>query len=323
MVSQPVQDITAIIRSANERTAAACYNLLGQQLPLENIVVILERPFSTALTKSYQVGIEHGLPWTLCIDADVLVTNKAIDELLQLAQDTDETWFSIQCKVLDKFFGGAAHAGNTLYRTSMLTSALEFIPSDKKSLRPETAVLRKMAGLGHSWKSIDQVIGIHGYEQYYRDIYRTMFVRSHKHRPYADILLRHWRNHESSDDDFKAAALGLRDGLLFDGQVSLDVNAFPPQKVSVLLDTYRLEEKSTLQFTQIPRIVQQQIDEYSPSAEFADLQKRMAEIDKQLTHKEKRKEALSVISGMPYQSLITLSRLLIRVGKKIQHGLGA
>ena len=317
-----MQDIVVIIRSANERTESACYDLLSQQVATENIVVIHETPFTAALRKSYQVGIEYGLPWTLCIDSDVLVTGEAVDNALRLAQATSGDWFAIQCKVLDKFFGGAAHAGNTLYRTSLLASALELIDSYKYSLRPETSVLRQMSKRGNLWKSVDQVIGLHGYEQYYRDIYRTMFVRARKHRPYADILFRHWRNFEEIDDDFKAAALGLRDGLLFQGTVSLDVSSFPTQEVESLMAAYGLANKEGLDLTNISQVVRQTIDAYKPSMEYNDLQQRIAEIDERLTAIEKRKALLSAMRSVPYRAVIALSRLLIRAGKKIQRGLG-
>ena len=323
MQTKLVQDLLVVIRSANERTEATCYNLLSQQIPTENIVLIHERPFSLALAKSYQLGIEHGLPWTLCIDADVLVTDEAVNYVLHAVKSTPGDWFAIQCRVLDKFFGGEAHAGNTLYRTSLLESALDLIPEDKISLRPETLVLRTMAKKGYPWKTMGGVIGLHGYEQYYRDIYRTMFVRARKHRPYADILLRHWRNFEGSDDDFKVAPLGLRDGLLCEGTISLDVDAFPNQKVKSLLSTYGLSEKAALDFSNISRLVRRTIDTYRPSVEFGDLQERITKIDKRLTAIEKRKTALSSMRGLPYWALIALSRLLIRAGKKIQHELGS
>ena len=96
MQTKLVQDLLAVIRSANERTEATCYNLLSQQIPTENIVLIHERPFSLALAKSYLVGIEHGLSWTLCIDADVLVTDEAVDYVRRIAKSTPGDWFAIQ-----------------------------------------------------------------------------------------------------------------------------------------------------------------------------------------------------------------------------------
>ena len=108
-----------------------------------------------------------------------------------------------------------------------------------------------------------------------------------------------------------------------EGTISLDVDAFPNQKVKSLLSTYGLSEKVALDFSNMSRLVRRTIDTHQPSVEFGDLQDRITQIDKRLTAIEKRKTALSSMRGLPYWALIALSRLLIRAGKKIQHELGS
>lgn len=86
-------DMTAVIRSAGERTKDLCYRLLCEQLPPENIIVIEEYPFTRALRQCFQVAIAIGRAWTLCVDADTLLRQQAVENLLGSALETDECIF--------------------------------------------------------------------------------------------------------------------------------------------------------------------------------------------------------------------------------------
>ena len=55
-------DTCVVIRSAGERTEELCRYLAAQQVPEENVVVIREHPFSRAVLKSFEVGLDFGLP---------------------------------------------------------------------------------------------------------------------------------------------------------------------------------------------------------------------------------------------------------------------
>ena len=73
---------SVIIRSAGERTEQLCRKLIIEQgVSPENLVAIKEVPFSAALKKSFQAGIERGLKWTLCNDADVLLRPGAVETI--------------------------------------------------------------------------------------------------------------------------------------------------------------------------------------------------------------------------------------------------
>ena len=218
-----VTGVTVVIRSAGERTEAVCHDLLAQQVPEENIVAVSNAPFSATLADSYRAGIERGLPWTLCIDADVLVGPGVVWQLLEAAAKADDAVCELQGLVLDKFFGVRRPAGNHLYRTSLLSKALALIPPEGKDIRPEHHTLNKMMGAGHPWVETPLVVGLHDFEQYYRDIFRKCYVHACKFDTLMHLLVEYWRRMARQDDDYRVALGGLAAGISDSGHVRVDV----------------------------------------------------------------------------------------------------
>jgi hypothetical protein len=136
-------------------------------------------------------------------------------------------------------------AGNHLYRTSLLNKARKVVPFDGRSLRPETYVIKEMAKEGYPWIQTEDVIGLHDYEQYYRDIVRKMFVRARKHARFMPVLAQFYRRMSSLDNDYGVGLWGMQVELDIDRQNLLDANAYAAW-VEALLRQHNLEEKSPL-----------------------------------------------------------------------------
>lgn len=217
------QDVFVIIRSVGERSEYLCQDLISEQVPEENIAIVRNKtPFSAALTESYRIGIEMDFKWTLCVDADVLLRPGAIAKLLYFAEQQDEKVCGLQGYILDKFFGGPRCAGNHLYRTSYLEKILKIVPTKGEPIRPESVILETMVEEGYPWKIVPYLIGLHDFEQYYRDIYRKCFVHSHKHQAFIELFLSHWRDKASTDIDYQVAVKGFANGIEHYGQVLID-----------------------------------------------------------------------------------------------------
>ena len=243
------RDIAVIIRSAGERTRDLCHKLLCDQVLRENIVVISEQPFTRALQRSFELGIEMARRWTLCVDADMLLRKTGVQTLLNWAEAAHANVFQAQGNLFDKILGGPRWVSPRLYRTSLLTKALGCIPGDGASLRPETSVRDQMNSLGYSSLHYNSTIGLHDFEQYYRDIYRKSFVHAHKHAAHMEHLESLWERWAHRDPDYAVALWGLRKGRLSYGMVRLDVRCFP-KDLSPLLQVQGWEEKKALE---IPR----------------------------------------------------------------------
>ncbi len=206
---------TIIIRSAHERTEQLCRKLILEQgINEKNLFIVREVPFSASLHKSFETGIKNDLPWTLCIDADVLLRPGSIKYMLEIAQKQKDKTFGIQCLVMDKFFGGPRSAGNHLYRTSFLDKVIRKIPAEGVNVRPETYTLNSMRDDGFRWRKIPRIIGIHDHEQYNYDIYRKCFVHGVKHLDLAPMLKDIWYSYSKYDNDFTVALKAFSDSLL-------------------------------------------------------------------------------------------------------------
>ncbi|MCB9437110.1 MAG: hypothetical protein H6673_08990 [Anaerolineales bacterium] len=240
-IINPTSNVAVIIRSAHERTEALCLHLVKQQVPENNIVVIHERPFSTALRRSFEIGLDYGLDWTLCLDADILAGTSAIHKLVTHAESIQDKLFSVQGRMLDRLFNGYRFGGMHLYQTSRLDFALERTQITKEVLRPETYVKEQMKAYGfHIAKSNDRLC-LHDYHQYYRDIFRKGFVHSRKHFDKPEILPI-WRFLAQSDMEFVIAIEGWSIGKKFAEKIYIDI-ATLPRNIDHIFLKYNISEK--------------------------------------------------------------------------------
>ncbi|ACU88254.1 glycosyltransferase family 4 protein [Desulfomicrobium baculatum] len=211
-VSELLADTTAVVRTVGERTTDACLHLLRQILPEEHVHVIREVPFSRAVRRCFEIGIEQSRKWTLVIDADVLVRAAFVAEVLLFADRQQANTFVVQGLVHDKLFNLLRPAGNHLYRTKHLPLALALIPEEGNTLRPEATTIDHMVERGFLFFQKDFVVGLHDYGQHYVDIAKKCFVQSHKHERFVNNALPRWQAWAERDPDFRAAIIGAKAG---------------------------------------------------------------------------------------------------------------
>lgn len=215
--------VTVIIRSVGERTEQLCQALtLAQGICPANVVIVRESPFSAAMRESFAVGIERGRPWTLCNDADVLLRPGAVAQMVQLAEQQAENTCEIQGYILDKYYGGPRQGGVHLYRTALLPESLASIPAEGLNIRPESHTLEAMKAKGYPWVTVPYWVGLHDFEQYYRDIFRKCFVHAHKHQQSTELFLAIWRDGAADDVDYRVALHGFAAGIAHYDNVRID-----------------------------------------------------------------------------------------------------
>lgn len=215
---------TLIIRSAGERTLELCKKLILEQgVPEAQVFVVQEVPFSAAMRKSFEIGISEGRKWTVCVDADVLLKAGSIGHMLAEAEKQSGNVCELQAYVLDKFFGGPREAGFHLYRTSLLNEVIARIPTDEP-LRPESDTIKAMIRDGYQVARIHYLLGIHDFEQYYRDIFRKCFVQAHKHLHRAELLISVCKQGMQNDYDYRVGLDGFVAGIYFTRDVSIDAS---------------------------------------------------------------------------------------------------
>jgi hypothetical protein len=201
-------DVSLIVRECGERTADVCVRRIHELLG-ETPHRISARPFSATLRQSLELGARLARPWTLCIDADVLVLPGLI-EFIEQVRDIPENIFEAQALVIDKLIPMRRPAGNHIYRTNLIDLALPLIPT-ANSLRPESDMILAMQESGHPAWQARTIIGVHDFEQNYEDIYKKAFLHGHKHDYLMSRIRPIWEALRRNDSDFAMALLALED----------------------------------------------------------------------------------------------------------------
>jgi len=223
MLNHRQNDVHVVVRSANERTTSIAKRLARAQLGSDdNISVIAEVPFEAALRATYMIALDAGKKWTMALDADILLSPNAIAELRREAELMPPHYLQVQGRILDKIIGMYRQAGPRIYRTALLRRALEYVPEAGCEIRPESYVLQQMGELGHPSRRVSPMLGLHDFEQYYRDLYRKSFVHAKKHAELVPQLVERCSRNLHDDPDFSVILKGLRDGLAHRGPVAID-----------------------------------------------------------------------------------------------------
>lgn len=243
--ARPGYDVAVIIRSVGERTTELCHALAAQAVPERQIRVISEKPFSRAVHKGFEVALDMGAPWTLVLDADVLLVPDFVKIALQTARRLD-AMFVLQGLIFDKFFSVLRPAGNHLYTTSLLARALECIPPEGSTLRPESSTITAMTEQGYRFYQKPLLAGLHDFEQSYADIAKKCFLQSHKHADFLPLVVPRWAEWAREDADFRVALASVQAGLLFTGNIRVDAD-FLGTMTRDVLDSLHLSPKSPLQ----------------------------------------------------------------------------
>ncbi len=211
MSGPPLDQVTLIVRHCGERTTEACVALLERFAPGERIHRVSARPFHETLRRGLELGLAEGRPWTLCIDADVLILPQLAGFLASI-DSFPAGFFEAQALVLDKLLPARRPAGNHLYRTELIKQALPKIPL-RGSLRPESDMIRAMAAAGYRDHQSRLLVGLHDFEQVYADVYSKAFLHAHKHRFLVPLLRPVWQALARGDADFRVALSALEDAL--------------------------------------------------------------------------------------------------------------
>ena len=217
------KDTFVVIRAAGGRTLSACQLLIAEYMSQGCVESISERPFERALARSFQIGIDAGTKWLVTVDADLLLRPGAISQMVAFCDSLPDDVFQIQPLILDKFIGGFRKAGPRVYRTALLGKALELVPAPGEKHRPEAYIVEEMGRSGHRTVTYDFVVGIHDFEQYYRDIYRKCYVHGFKHLKWLPQVLPIWKERAQNDIDYWVGLHGLWAGMMSREGVRLDV----------------------------------------------------------------------------------------------------
>lgn len=218
-------DVTVVIRSVGERTEQYCKTIIKGQINSQAIFIVQERPFWKAVDRMFKIGIDENRPWTLAVDADVLLTAGAIDRMVENCSKISADYFFYQGHILDKFHQKIRGGGPHLYRTNSLETAAKYVEAAAKTMRPESGIQSFMENEGHFVFQSKEIYGIHDFYQFKADIFRKAFFNAKKQN---DKVVDHFNNCVSNinDPDFRIYLEGLTQGLLHEEVVLADSSFF-------------------------------------------------------------------------------------------------
>ncbi len=168
-------DFYIVIRSANERSLPLCLKSvrsLGVDFEVINI-----NPFWKAVIKTFKIGIKRGRRFTVGLDADIVLYKNAIDTFIRVITKTPRYW-KYDFGLKDRFYPNKIW-GVHVYETRALPIALENLPKNIQIIsKPERRFCFELRKKEYNDINVPDIVGEHGYNQYYRDIFNRFFHRA-------------------------------------------------------------------------------------------------------------------------------------------------
>lgn len=253
------------LRSTGERTTPAAEHALRtafESAPFDQIAL---SPLSTALEHMLQRAVAAESGWTISCDADVVVSPPLLRAALEMAGALPHDYFVLTFTVDDWLFGNNRTLGVRIYRNTHANRALDCLHTACDPRRPESTMIRHLceAGLRSAVSSFR--LGVHDRYQWHHDLYRKGYFFAHKHVPRLPGLVDRWRSMSHTDDDFRAALLGLSDGLMGPDS-GADSSVFDSDLITERLRSIGLTEKDPLTSGGATAIVSQVSDNLANSS---------------------------------------------------------
>jgi hypothetical protein len=195
-------DCSCIIRAFGERTLDLCRAILSSAgfRP----IVVTGVPFGATLRASFAVAIEQDRKYSMMIDADTIPNPAALPGYLEYARKMSVFSITSMCKCF--LFQKVRKGGSRIYKTPMLEEAIKKV--DVSADRPEREIV-----LRYGYKVYDKTVFNHGYEQYYRDIWRTGFFHGVKSRSSGALIKSLATLQKRTEPDCVVAAAAIRAGI--------------------------------------------------------------------------------------------------------------
>lgn len=153
---------TIIVRSMGEQFAEKSIEYAKKAFGTREIFLVQNTAsLHEMVRKCFNIGIDNGRKWTVCINADMFLKKESVDYLLNILEymaDADGAFFSARPCMYDYLIERTRNDGPHIYKTDLLEKALKCI--DYGSLQPEINVLQKMKDKGYKSYNINITVGI-------------------------------------------------------------------------------------------------------------------------------------------------------------------
>lgn len=257
-------EITVVIRSVGERTSNYTYETIKKDLPAAHIYIINISPFEDAIRKCFELASGNNSKYLVTIDGDILLKPNAINDLIIFADKQSSKTIVTTGLVFDKFLNCYKKAGNHIYNTKYLDQLIKNIPRAGTKYRPESTCIKNVAEKNKLKRvTAPFAIGLHDFEQYYRDVYRIFFLHAHKRSREVLLKVNEWKEKGIIlENDYMLASEAIFDGVRSKERAITD-NNFYSTKSNDALKRLQLTEKEKLSYQEALNITQSTFDSIS------------------------------------------------------------
>lgn len=202
-------------RSVGERTEHLCLESVTKEMTAGRVHLIKDRfPAYRAFEEMFSLALEHSYEWFLGLDSDVVLERGWSQWILNKISMLDEpTVYNFSFPVKD-YFIGKADKGNHIFNGRYTKDALHILLNRTKFLgKPESTIKNYLSGLASTFYELEECLGYHGYEQYYKDIFYRFYLQRARNRDFRSKCP--FLNKSFSGElplDYKVARLGWRHG---------------------------------------------------------------------------------------------------------------
>lgn len=217
-----IDNCTVVIRSAGERTTNWCKSIVDTIFSPENVILIDERPQPKAIKRTFEIALDKNEPWTMVLDADVLLRPEGVLKLLDRAESLPANFYYHYGMIYDKLSNGFRSAGHMVLRTSLMAEARVLLPLAANEIRPDTFIQKAMARKEFHYYRDLVLVGVHDFEQSYQDFFRKGYLHGVKNHSKVNGFIAKWPDQWQNDLDYKAIKGGIEAGLQHQGELVLD-----------------------------------------------------------------------------------------------------
>ena len=257
-----IENVTIVVRSADERTRDVCVEILKEQTGNNNIHLVNLVPFKRALEECYRIAIREKKKWLITVDADMLLLPDTVQTLISYAEEMPGNYFQLQGRIADKITGEIRKAGPRIYRVKYLDKALELSLQAQDRIRPEASVVMKMGDDGYPSRYISDITCFHDFEQYYTDLYRKSLVHAQKHPEYLISIIRRAVEFQQHDPDYSVILQAVLDGLTYGNPVSIDSKKYLKNAERTLRNLGFKEKEDNLQSNLVQDLKEQWLNNF-------------------------------------------------------------
>ena len=217
---------TICIRSSGEFTTERLLKDIINQIGSDQKVhLIKDLMLHEAIDRSFEIALKDQSVWLITLDADLVIMPNFLTIFRKVANSMKPKEIEAHAMTIDRLFMGYRSAGNRLYRVSSLPFLQKLLKKTRNNVRPEGSMLRLAEEQGYKLKPTKDVVALHDFFQFSKDLFRKGYLSSFKHIEYSSNILSTWRKLAKDSTDYSILLRGFAFGLTNGSEPQLDAHS--------------------------------------------------------------------------------------------------